>query len=54
MSQVVNRKRHHAVNLNPISLDRFTVSGDKRPTLQPTEIRHAVVPDKDDIALLWP
>ncbi|WP_407575549.1 hypothetical protein [Raoultella terrigena] len=42
-TQVVNGKRHHAVNLNPISLDRFTVSGDKRPSLQSDKIRYPVV-----------
>ena len=50
LSQVVNGERHHSVNLNPIALDRFTVSGDKRPSLQSTKIRHPVVADQDEIS----
>ncbi len=49
-TQIVNGERDDAVNLNPIALDRFTVSGDKRPSLQSTKIRHPVVADQDEIS----
>lgn len=46
-TQIVNRKRHHAVNLYALPLDRFAVPGDKRAPLQPAKIRHPVVADED-------